>query len=103
MEAYIKGPILGRGTFGEVIKATHKEVRGAGADGASSRRSTEQTGCGHATDYSAICWPSCRPARWWPSRRSVWERRVRYVACPCRLGWTVPPPGLTLAAASAAT
>lgn len=29
MDKYIKGPLLGKGTFGEVIKATHKEVGGA--------------------------------------------------------------------------
>ena len=27
MDQYVKAEILGRGTFGEVIKATHKEVR----------------------------------------------------------------------------
>lgn len=27
MEQYTKGPLLGKGTFGEVVQATHKEVR----------------------------------------------------------------------------
>lgn len=26
-DKYVKGPVVGKGTFGEVYKATHKEVR----------------------------------------------------------------------------
>lgn len=87
MDKYSKGVVLGVGTFGKVLMATHKEVRKfheallagmcyAAAAPAARRRPPRPSSLICLTPLLPPSIP-CRRAKWWPSRRSKWARRAR--------------------------
>lgn len=75
MERYAKGAVLGRGTFGEVIKATDNEVGRLGAEGGADH--FVRTWQKQPPQHTHAALPPCRAATWWRSRRYGSGRRGR--------------------------
>jgi hypothetical protein len=79
MEHYTKGEVLGKGTFGVVVRATHKLVKLL----VTSRAGNRGMPAGYLymeglppqplnVSIEACFFVSCRLARKWRSRRSIW-------------------------------
>jgi hypothetical protein len=107
MDQYVKAEILGRGTFGEVIKATHKEVR-RGSCGRlppppAGRRLCQLVRAPQPSARLPAPYPCpSRLARSWPSRRSGLTRKERCAAAARLAGLRRGLPSLLLERAHAA-